>query len=130
MGTADWKPSGAASSAAGRGCSTSATSSVASAGCMSRSRSMFQLSFGSTISRAAGAARRTASICAAGALASTLTFTHRADAIRSEEHTSELQSLMRISYAVFRLQKKTNDKTTVTELTHVEPVRQEVHLII
>src|SRR3546814_4004800 len=25
---------------------------------------------------------------------------------RSEEHTSELQSLMRISYAVFRLQKK------------------------
>src|SRR3546814_1765520 len=29
---------------------------------------------------------------------------------RSEEHTSELQSLMRISYAVFCLQKKTNDK--------------------
>src|SRR3546814_3306932 len=28
--------------------------------------------------------------------------------IRSEEHTSELQSLMRISYAVFRLTKKTN----------------------
>src|SRR3546814_4918303 len=28
---------------------------------------------------------------------------------RSEEHTSELQSLMRISYAVFCLQKKTND---------------------
>src|SRR3546814_3498488 len=27
---------------------------------------------------------------------------------RSEEHTSELQSLMRISYAVFRLQKKKN----------------------
>src|SRR3546814_11695553 len=27
---------------------------------------------------------------------------------RSEEHTSELQSLMRISYAVFCLQKKTN----------------------
>src|SRR3546814_5181917 len=26
--------------------------------------------------------------------------------LRSEEHTSELQSLMRISYAVFRLQKK------------------------
>src|SRR3546814_1800448 len=31
-------------------------------------------------------------------------------AIRSEEHTSELQSLMRISYAVFRL-KKTNVMT-------------------
>src|SRR3546814_6743770 len=29
-------------------------------------------------------------------------------AIRSEEHTSELQSLMRISYAVFCLQKKKN----------------------
>src|SRR3546814_8074990 len=29
---------------------------------------------------------------------------------RSEEHTSELQSLMRISYAVFCLKKKTNTK--------------------
>src|SRR3546814_9003245 len=29
-------------------------------------------------------------------------------AFRSEEHTSELQSLMRISYAVFCLKKKTN----------------------
>src|SRR3546814_2043121 len=29
---------------------------------------------------------------------------------RSEEHTSELQSLMRISYAVFRFQKKTNTR--------------------
>src|SRR3546814_9130899 len=33
------------------------------------------------------------------------------DALRSEEHTSELQSLMRISYAVFCLKKK-NDTTT------------------
>src|SRR3546814_5716127 len=30
------------------------------------------------------------------------------EAGRSEEHTSELQSLMRISYAVFCLKKKTN----------------------
>src|SRR3546814_10637648 len=30
---------------------------------------------------------------------------------RSEEHTSELQSLMRISYAVFCLKKKKQDKT-------------------
>src|SRR3546814_8031733 len=30
---------------------------------------------------------------------------------RSEEHTSELQSLMRISYAVFCLKKKTKIKT-------------------
>src|SRR3546814_7865789 len=35
-------------------------------------------------------------------------------AIRSEEHTSELQSLMRISYAVFCLKKKKNtNKQTV-----------------
>src|SRR3546814_10018193 len=30
--------------------------------------------------------------------------------VRSEEHTSELQSLMRISYAVFCLKKKTNQQ--------------------
>src|SRR3546814_3360103 len=35
---------------------------------------------------------------------------------RSEEHTSELQSLMRISYAVFCLKKK-NKQTTNTTLT-------------
>src|SRR3546814_6494988 len=38
--------------------------------------------------------------------------------LRSEEHTSELQSLMRISYAVFCLKKKTSthksDKTKTT----------------
>src|SRR3546814_9450073 len=33
---------------------------------------------------------------------------------RSEEHTSELQSLMRISYAVFCLKKKTEKKKTKT----------------
>src|SRR3546814_4692644 len=31
------------------------------------------------------------------------------DAFRSEEHTSELQSLMRISYAVFCLKNKSNE---------------------
>src|SRR3546814_2754682 len=31
---------------------------------------------------------------------------------RSEEHTSELQSLMRISYAVFCLKKKSKESTT------------------
>src|SRR3546814_9941694 len=36
---------------------------------------------------------------------------------RSEEHTSELQSLMRISYAVFCLKKKNN---TITSQTHAE----------
>src|SRR3546814_3435274 len=34
----------------------------------------------------------------------------RAKASRSEEHTSELQSLMRISYAVFCLKKKNKNK--------------------
>src|SRR3546814_4800102 len=33
---------------------------------------------------------------------------------RSEEHTSELQSLMRISYAVFCLKKKKNNKSATT----------------
>src|SRR3546814_1835339 len=32
---------------------------------------------------------------------------------RSEEHTSELQSLMRISYAVFCLKKKTNTQHAI-----------------
>src|SRR3546814_3033609 len=36
--------------------------------------------------------------------------THGIDAWRSEEHTSELQSLMRISYAVFCLKKKRNTR--------------------
>src|SRR3546814_4200251 len=34
---------------------------------------------------------------------------------RSEEHTSELQSLMRISYAVFCLKKKTNNSPPTTQ---------------
>src|SRR3546814_16903128 len=33
--------------------------------------------------------------------------------LKSEEHTSELQPLMRISYAVFCLKKKKKDSTTV-----------------
>src|SRR3546814_2908188 len=38
-----------------------------------------------------------------------------ADLVRSEEHTSELQSLMRISYAVFCLKKqKTNPRVANT----------------
>src|SRR3546814_4343982 len=36
-------------------------------------------------------------------------------ATRSEEHTSELQSLMRISYAVFCLKKKKPNKQTQTQ---------------
>src|SRR3546814_7280360 len=41
----------------------------------------------------------------------TATLAHRRVARRSEEHTSELQSLMRISYAVFCLKKKKKTNT-------------------
>src|SRR3546814_1737302 len=37
---------------------------------------------------------------------------------RSEEHTSELQSLMRISYAVFCLKKKKKETTNTPAATH------------
>src|SRR3546814_2615328 len=51
-----------------------------------------------------------------GAFAGTLEAVLRTDApsgvaVRSEEHTSELQSLMRISYAVFCLKKKKQKKS-------------------
>src|SRR3546814_10557001 len=45
----------------------------------------------------------------------------RADVVdrdRSEEHTSELQSLMRISYAVFCLKKKTHTPKDCSELQY------------
>src|SRR3546814_6323228 len=43
----------------------------------------------------------------------------RRAAPRSEEHTSELQSLMRISYAVFCLKKKNTQKTNNHHLIHL-----------
>src|SRR3546814_4515418 len=43
---------------------------------------------------------------------------------RSEEHTSELQSLMRISYAVFCLKKK---KTTTISNTHIHIILTLIH---
>src|SRR3546814_4213023 len=39
-------------------------------------------------------------------------------AVRSEEHTSELQSLMRISYAVFCLKKKNHNHRKCYKPTH------------
>src|SRR3546814_3045820 len=47
----------------------------------------------------------------------------RLGAQRSEEHTSELQSLMRISYAVFCLKKK-----QITHSTPEHPYKQYRHL--
>src|SRR3546814_3101986 len=46
-------------------------------------------------------------------------FANPPDRWRSEEHTSELQSLMRISYAVFCLTKKT-DTSTPTDRTYID----------
>src|SRR3546814_2922076 len=46
--------------------------------------------------------------------------------VRSEEHTSELQSLMRISYAVFCLQKKIKNTNTINSTvnqTHTDKLR-------
>src|SRR3546814_1222645 len=47
---------------------------------------------------------------------------------RSEEHTSELQSLMRISYAVFCLKKKTQTKqsqSTTTNIIHINKLTNQ-----
>src|SRR3546814_2182192 len=47
---------------------------------------------------------------------------------RSEEHTSELQSLMRISYAVFCLKKKKNRQTiSVPQRNLQHPHEAETH---
>src|SRR3546814_9547647 len=42
---------------------------------------------------------------------------------RSEEHTSELQSLMRISYAVFCLKKKTKQYTEASTISGTEQIK-------
>src|SRR3546814_9691264 len=44
---------------------------------------------------------------------------------RSEEHTSELQSLMRISYAVFCLKKKNK----IQQYSHLKHTTQNIHRI-
>src|SRR3546814_7566850 len=42
--------------------------------------------------------------------------------LRSEEHTSELQSLMRISYAVFCLKKKKHQQKSLQNITSIRTV--------
>src|SRR3546814_4753479 len=49
-------------------------------------------------------------------------------AARSEEHTSELQSLMRISYAGFCLKKKNRQQTTTTEFLN-NPIQKDKNYI-
>src|SRR3546814_1974325 len=46
-------------------------------------------------------------------------FGNREHRTRSEEHTSELQSLMRISYAVFCLKKNKSTKITVPHIATI-----------
>src|SRR3546814_3053186 len=49
--------------------------------------------------------------------------------VRSEEHTSELQSLMRISYAVFCLkQKKQTHSNTTDKLAHTRDYNTQLRL--
>src|SRR3546814_7639871 len=47
--------------------------------------------------------------------------------LRSEEHTSELQSLMRISYAVFCLKKKKNNNKKPTSQKPT-PTQHNLHI--
>src|SRR3546814_5636039 len=46
---------------------------------------------------------------------------------RSEEHTSELQSLMRISYAVFCLKKKINRQPRKQTSTHTQSITHRTY---
>src|SRR3546814_8801632 len=60
--------------------------------------------------------RRLAMLAAAGLATLTIAGAVAGDALaqRSEEHTSELQSLVRISYAVFCLKKKKQEQIQLT----------------
>src|SRR3546814_8179577 len=52
---------------------------------------------------------------------------HQATPERSEEHTSELQSLMRISYAVFCLKKKKKKKNNQQTIRHNHIKQDHTH---
>src|SRR3546814_3575241 len=58
-----------------------------------------------------------------GILIGETVYVDRRTGARSEEHTSELQSLMRISYAVFCL----NKKKTYTNKAHIRTYPQNQH---
>src|SRR3546814_7117313 len=61
-----------------------------------------------------------------GEKASALEVTQRLK--RSEEHTSELQSLMRISYAVFCLKKKIQQPEKINLHQHYKTIRVIIHI--
>src|SRR3546814_3810401 len=55
---------------------------------------------------------------------------HNPEPARSEEHTSELQSLMRISYAVFCLKKKKTCYNKKFDITHtISNTRIKINII-
>src|SRR3546814_3666844 len=81
---------------------------------------------GGVAGKAAGAINRTLAksnaASAAGGVAARAVEEGTSITVRSEEHTSELQSLMRISYAVFCLKKKKkniNEIQLTTQFTHM-----------
>src|SRR3546814_3253463 len=81
---------------------------------------------GNCASQGARATRRKSLRCRLRPLAS-CSQTENTSFARSEEHTSELQSLMRISYAVFCLKKKKNHASqqdySHTPLNHATPTQ-------
>src|SRR3546814_2028390 len=54
------------------------------------------------------------------------TYRYRGHSMRSEEHTSELQSLMRISYAVFCLKQNTKPLRTPPNRAPVTPTLMKI----
>src|SRR3546814_10558123 len=50
------------------------------------------------------------------------------ESVRSEEHTSELQSLMRISYAVFCLKKKIQQKAHTITSAHTHDIHSLLNI--
>src|SRR3546814_10025030 len=91
----------------------------------SGARLILVISASTQLAGSAGRARMMAQVCSIGTAISTrAASTNQADACaqssfssRSEEHTSELQSLMRSAYAVFCLNKKKTKNTSTTN-TH------------
>src|SRR3546814_1640861 len=99
--------------------SWSAMSRASDAGWPSRS--------GSTVPSTEQPVRITSIGCALAGTSSSASDTI-AGSPRSEEHTSELQSLMRISYAVFCLQKKNKSiNTTQTILLTIDHQQIQLH---
>src|SRR3546814_5627338 len=72
----------------------------------------FQIAISRSPLRSAAVSRPDATSAISPSSAAAPAFIPSSSTCRSEEHTSELQSLMRISYAVFCLKKKKNTQQT------------------